>query len=231
MTDDILELFGYPAPRLLGPMLPVGSVTTLAGSEFDGVSTLAAAIAVSVASGEEIVPGWQPAWLAQKVVWFDYVSNRDEWSTVIDRICDGAKVERPSIIYTSLEAPFYAELARIEAPDIADPELAARVAAREAWGATPSPGLRVIDGAARAAGPGGGEALLRLYGALRGLTSLVVGDVTALSDGKAWGSAYGPVWWLRRPLEQPLLLSPTAGGEVQSLRVAHADDVIRFDRP
>jgi hypothetical protein len=35
MTDDILELFGYPAPRLLGPMLPVGSITTLAGVSTD----------------------------------------------------------------------------------------------------------------------------------------------------------------------------------------------------
>ena len=226
--------------RLLPPMLPAALPSVLFAPGGAGKTTLAAAIATSVSTGSEVIPGWSPS-VARPVVVLDWESTSSDWSNLLAAIAEGAKIEPPKIAYLGCSRPLADDIERVA-------ELVTGLGA----------GLAIVDSVGLALGMGRevgdpADAVLRLHQALRHLrvTSLLVDHVTGADIGqgvtgasKPYGSVYKinaarDVWELRREQEPQdgvaeILLVNTktnlaAKHSPIGLRVVYRDGAIRFE--
>jgi hypothetical protein len=174
-----------PAPgRLLDPILPADAATLLYGPGGSGKSTLAAAIALSVQTGREIVPGWKP--LSSPVLVLDWEASADEWNDRLAALSAGNCIDPPAIHYRRMEG-----------------SLAERVEELASFVTEYLIGLIIVDSVGMASGSSrdgsdANESALRLFAALRaiGATSLLVDHVAGaeLDKSAAIGKAYGSVY-------------------------------------
>lgn len=174
-----------PAPaRLLHPILPADAATLLYAKAGTGKSTLAAAIAVSVQCGVEIVPGWRP--LSAPVLVLDWEASAVEWNDRIQAISAGKSISPPAIHYRRMEGA-----------------LADRVEELAAFVMDHGIGLVVVDSVGMASGTSrdgsdANESALRLFSALRAIasTSLLVDHIAGaeLENHGAVAKAYGSVY-------------------------------------
>lgn len=173
------------APRyLLDPILPAGKATIFYGEGSVGKSTLAAAIAVSVQTGLEVIPGWHP--LAGNVLYLDWETDADDLDDKVRAIAAGAGIgDEISLLYRACAGPFAESL-----------EETARLVTEHTIR------LLVVDSLGMASGASdGGDAAdtaFRLFGAFRalGLTVLAL-DHVAKADLSAPNQAsrpYGSVY-------------------------------------
>lgn len=117
--DRILEVFcqavlgaereGEPivlvgrAPRramvehVLAPLIEAGQPTILYGAGGTGKTTLAAAAAVSIATGIEIIAGFRPT--QGQVLVLDWERSADDWNELVAAVAAGAGIDPPEIGY------------------------------------------------------------------------------------------------------------------------------------
>lgn len=173
-------------PKLLEPVLLRDAPAILFGPGGTGKSTLASAIAVSVAAGVEIVPGWLPAEPAP-VLYLDWEGTRAACNDRLAAICRGAEIDPPNGVYYRRCSGSLAD--QVE-------EIAAFVAEREI-------GLLLVDSVGLAAGTAreGGDAAesaFRLFEALRaiGRTALLIDHVAGaeLNGSAPTSKPYGSVF-------------------------------------
>jgi hypothetical protein len=171
-------------PRLLDPILPAEAATLLYGPGGSGKSTIAAAIALSVQTGREVVPGWKP--LSAPVLVLDWEASADEWNDRLVALSAGSRIDPPTIHYRRMEG-----------------SLAERVEEIAAFVTEHAIGLLIVDSVGMASGTSrdgsdANESALRLFAALRmiGATSLLVDHVAGaeLDKSAAIGKAYGSVY-------------------------------------
>ena len=77
-----------------------------------GKSWLALALAVSVTTGVEILPGYRPC-LRGTVLYCDYETDHDTVNARIKQIARGAEIEPPNILYLRMDGPFSDAVERI----------------------------------------------------------------------------------------------------------------------
>lgn len=188
-AGDAFQVIGQREPktepaRLLHPILPADATTLLYAKAGTGKSTLAAAIALSVQTGYEVVPGWRP--LSAPVLVLDWEASGDEWNDRIAALAAGIDVLAPAIHYRRMEGSLFE---RVE-------ELAAFVSDHTI-------GLVIVDSVGMASGTSrdgsdANESALRLFAALRAIggTSLLVDHVAGaeLGNNGATAKAYGSVY-------------------------------------
>jgi KaiC/GvpD/RAD55 family RecA-like ATPase len=175
-------------PRyLLEPAVPAGVTTILYGRGGAGKTTLALAMAVSVATQVEIIPGWRPVAPAYVLV-LDWENDLPTVSDTVMAIACGADVPVPEVGYRRCIRTFADDLEGI----------AEHLGSRgPAFLVVDSMGLAV--GAASAGGPAE-ESVERFFRAVRQL-----GDVTVLGidhqskagaakDQPGPDSLYGPIY-------------------------------------
>ena len=139
----------------------------------------AGAVAVSVRTGVEIVPGWHPA--SAPVYVLDWESGPERWANRLHAIAAGAGIEPVSIAYLRMARPLADDLERARA----------RV---EEHG----PGLVIVDSTVMASGGrGDGEgaeaSAVRLFAAFRELGCAVLGiDHVTKADSTSETPTAGP---------------------------------------
>ena len=184
-------------PKLLDPLLPLGQVSVVFAPGGVGKSTLAAAIAVTVASGEPVISGWSAT--RAPVLVLDYETTGEEWNDRVAAIAEGAGIDPPDITYRGCSKP-----------------LADDIEAVAAFATECRAGLVIVDSVGIASGSSregsdANESTVRLFAALRslGVTVLLVDHVkgedlqTSGPNSKPYGSIYKvnlarSVWELRR---------------------------------
>jgi len=188
-AGDAFQLVGQRDPRpeparLLHPILPMDAATLLYAKAGTGKSTLAAAIALSVQTGCEVIPGWRP--LSAPVLVLDWEASADEWNDRIAALSAGIDILAPAIHYRRMEGSL---VERVE-------EIAAFVTDHGV-------GLVVVDSVGMASGTSrdgsdANESALRLFSALRaiGTTSLLVDHIAGaeLDRSGAINKAYGSIY-------------------------------------
>jgi len=174
-------------PYMLYPLLVENKATILFGPEGAGKSYLAAAAAVSVRSGETIIPGWTPIG-RQPVLVLDWEDDEDEWNDRLARIAAGKGISPVDVAYRYGRGPL-----------VEDVEEIARIVAAQGGG------LIIVDSVSKAAPPGRegadpSDTANRLFAALRyiGGTCLLL-DHVPKATGKAgaerpYGSVMKPAW-------------------------------------
>lgn len=172
------DFIGQPTEMLLGTILPVGQSTVLFGAGEAGKSLLAAAIAVSVSTGVEVIPGWVPKDRLPVHV-YDWETSGDDWRRRASMIARGVGVTLPD------------DLRYLRAP-------ASVVDGREAihrHTADLRPGLVIIDSTGFALPIEGDNedprlGILELHRVLRdaGTTSLILDHLA--KNGGMYGSVY-----------------------------------------
>lgn len=191
-------------PFILAPLIWAGAPTLVFGAGGRGKSTLAAAAAVSVESGREIVPGWRP--LSAPALILDWEDSRSEWDRQIRAIARGAAIQVPTLAYKRM------------AGSLADQveEIAAHVTGKAI-------GLLVVDSVEAACGAGReaegfNERVERLFAALRHLdvATLLLDHVAGADLDRDGGTPkpYGGVFKLNRvraAYEVAAEHDPTAG--------------------
>ena len=166
------------------PILPRSKPTILYGEGGTGKSYLALALALSVETGEEIVPGWRP--IRAPTLYLDWETDADDLDCRVKAIAAGAGLDYPSLRYRSCAVPLASMV----------DGLAAEVAAQGI-------GLLAVDSVGLASGQGhegaeASETTLRLFAALRaiGTTSLLVDHVAKIEGAvetrhaRPYGSVY-----------------------------------------
>lgn len=81
----------------LSPLLQDGKATVVFGAGSSGKSTLAKAIALAVATGRDVVPGWHP--VQAPVLVLDWETDRDDWQEDVRSLAAGAGVPMPGSIH------------------------------------------------------------------------------------------------------------------------------------
>lgn len=174
-----------PPTMLVSRVVAEGMATHMYGAGGVGKSTLAAAIAVSLQTGREIVPGFEVP-LTAPVLILDYEARPDDWSRRIAAIANGAGIRPPEIAHRRMSGSFAASVEEIAA--FADREGIALV---------------VVDSLGLALGVGregadANDSTLRLYAALRelGRASLLVDHIAGrdLENPGAAAKSYGSVY-------------------------------------
>jgi hypothetical protein len=227
--------------RDLDPWLPHGHPSVLFAPGGSGKSTVAAAAAVSLEAGVEVIPGFRPP-RRQRVLILDWESCADDWSTLLAGVSEGAGLEAPRIAYLAMTRPLADDVERV-----------AEVVSER------SIGVIVVDSVGLALGMGRdvgdpADAVLRLHQAIRHLrvTSLLLDHVSGAdiatgtnAASRPYGSVYKlnaarDVWELRREHEprdgvaQVLLIHAKANlsglHAPIGLRIIHAGGVVRFER-
>lgn len=170
---------------LLEPMLVRGTPTILYGAEGTGKSTLAAALAVSVATGTPCLSAWHVPSPARVLV-LDWEGNADAWNGLIAACAYGADLAPPDVLYRPMAAALTTDLHTI-----------ARIVTED------EVGLLIIDSVGLASpsareGTDANDAALRLFSSVRHLkvTSLLIDHVSKSdasgSDSRPYGSVYKP---------------------------------------
>lgn len=77
-----------------------------------GKSWLALALAVSVTTGVEILPGYKPL-LRGNVLYLDWETDHDTLNARVQQIARGAGIEYPNILYLRMDGPFSDAVERI----------------------------------------------------------------------------------------------------------------------
>ncbi len=166
---------------LIYPLLPAGKATVLFGDGGTGKSYMAVAMAVSVKTGREVIPGLHPNVMGE-VLYLDWETDADDMNMRIRNVCAGLDIEPVNIRYRSCSRVL---------SDIVE-SVMVEVAARDVV-------LVVIDSAALAMGGAAHEsadpadAVVRFYSALRevGVTTLIIDHVAKSgTSGKPYGSTY-----------------------------------------
>lgn len=129
------ELAAAP-PRVVDPYLPE-AVTLVWAPQGTGKSTVAVAMAVTLESYVEILPGWHPR-EQRKVLILDWEASAQEWNDRIVRVAAGIGDEPPAIAYRRMRRPLAEQVE----------EIAAEIDRRGI-------GYLVIDSYEKAAGAGG----------------------------------------------------------------------------
>lgn len=168
------------------PILPLSRPVVVFGEGGVGKSTVAAAVAVSVASGLSAVEGWtveQPG----PVLVLDWEADHAEWSMLIASIANGLGIEVPkNIHYRRGTGPLPDQL----------PDIAQHVAQHGTV-------LVIVDSVglampSRAEGADANEGALKLFSALRHLqlTTLLVDHIAGVNMGAERGAPkmYGSVY-------------------------------------
>jgi hypothetical protein len=213
------ELLGSDKPPeelkfMLWPMLPAKSPTILFGEGGTGKSTLAGAIAVSVAGGVPAVPGWKVD-QAGPVLIIDWEADSEAWSRHVAQVCRGLGIDIPGTLhYRAGAGPLTDQL----------DDVAQHVAQHGI-------GLLIIDSVglampSRSDGADANESALRLFSALRYLdvTSLLIDHVAGVDMGregpvsKPYGSVYK--WNLARNVFE-LRQQPSGDEDVMTLALFH----------
>lgn len=89
---------------LLAPMIHPQLPCVLFGKGGAGKSTLAAAVAMSLQTGAELVPGWRPSVRAPVLILdFEAISRRWDWT--IKALAAGAGIEPPGLAYRAQSRP------------------------------------------------------------------------------------------------------------------------------
>ncbi|HEY8673876.1 MAG TPA: hypothetical protein VIM76_08985 [Candidatus Dormibacteraeota bacterium] len=104
MRDDTIALF-VDTPRLLGPLLEDGRVTTLVGPPGLELAALTCAVAVAYQSGREVVPGWTPQGLGDVTI-AAYAADWATWRGLLADVCAVAGVEDPSVYVRCRDNPW-----------------------------------------------------------------------------------------------------------------------------
>jgi HK97 family phage prohead protease len=186
--------------NLLGP-LPRDAVTTLIGGSGLELARLTAAIAISVTTGREVVPGWKPA-SAEEVSVFCYGGDWVFWKSLVVDICHDTEVAVPMIDFRFPTDPLLARPAEEPDPDLVAyhaPYRLADAAAAEGAGRIATNRLFVVVGLVAAVDYGMDCAMLELYRLFEGVTTLMVGETTAfhednqLAADERWAGDFGPV--------------------------------------
>jgi hypothetical protein len=221
-AGDSFELVGQRLPepepgRILHPILPADAATLLYAKAGTGKSTLAAAIAVAIQTGREVVPGWRP--LSAPVLVLDWEASAKEWNHRVAAIAAGIDITSPAIHYRRMDG---ALADRVE-------ELAAFITER-------SVGLLIVDSVGMAIGTSrdgadANDSALRLFAALRaiGTTSLLVDHIAGaeLDKSGAVSKAYGSVYKMnlaRAAYELCRETDPSQGRAELVLRQAKVND-------
>jgi len=184
-----LEPIGHdairPEPSYVVKPLVLGDVATiLFAKEGTGKSTLAAAIALSAASGVPVFTGWEVAEPTPVLV-LDWETSRADWNDHVARMAAGCDIPVPRNI-------FYEPMARAITKDLRETEQLVK---------SHDAGLVVVDSVMMASPPGSGEAAdsaLELFRGLRelGVTSLLIDHLnkqTPSGEGaRPYGSVYKP---------------------------------------
>lgn len=154
-------------PMLLAPLMPARRPTILFGEGGGGKSLLAAACAVSVASGVPLVDSWHVGG-PKPVLVLDWEADVEEWNDRIADLCEGHDIRPPRIIYRGCSGSLVDQVE----------EVSRNIAQHGAQ-------LLVVDSVGMASpstreGGDANEGALRLFGALRilGVTTLLVDHVT-----------------------------------------------------
>lgn len=181
-----LETASFPIEmtNMVSPVLPLNVPTVLFAPFSTGKSTLAAAVALSVSLGVEVVPGWRP--LSGPVVILDWEDQPKPWQDRLRQLARGVGAGSQgigTIKYRSCYRPLPDDLESIAG--FCDEVGAALV---------------IVDSVGLAAGISEGDAAdgaVRLFAALRavGRTSLLIDQVsseTARQEGPATKS-YGSI--------------------------------------
>lgn len=182
---------GRRAPRpqvefVLEPLLPVGKPTILYGQEGTGKSTLAANIAVAVASGQRTFSRWHVP-RPRGVLVLDWEADEADWNDLVAAVAAGNGIEVPETIWHSACArPLTDDVHRV-----------ARLVQEHAVG------LVIVDSVGLASpstrdGADAAEGALRLFSGLRalGTTSLLIDHVNKSDESgrnsRPYGSVYKP---------------------------------------
>lgn len=96
------ELAAAP-PRVVDPFLPE-AVTLVWAPQGTGKSTFAVAVAVTLESYVEVLPGWHPR-EQRRVLILDWEASAQEWNDRIVRVAAGIGDEPPSIAYRRMRRP------------------------------------------------------------------------------------------------------------------------------
>jgi len=91
-------------PRMLGDMCVENEVTLIYAAMGTGKSTLGGAIAVSLQTGKEIIPGWKPAKTGPVLI-VDGEWSFGSWNNKVAEIAAGFGIEPPEIHYRRLSGP------------------------------------------------------------------------------------------------------------------------------
>lgn len=168
---------------LLRPMLPDGKPTILFGAEGTGKSTLAAAIAVTVATGQPCLGGWSVDQTRQVLI-LDWESSPADWNDLIAAVACGVDQEPPDVLYREMAQALTSDLYSV-----------ARIVAEN------DVGLVIIDSVGLASpsakeGSDANDAAVRLFSALRHLrtTTLLIDHVTKSDDSGTTSRPYGSVY-------------------------------------
>jgi hypothetical protein len=101
-------------PRIIDPYLPMGP-TLVWAPQGVGKSTLAAAVAVTLESYAEVIPGWHPTTMTHVLV-LDWEASPIEWNDRIARISAGVGLEEPpSVLYRRPRRPLAEQIESIAA--------------------------------------------------------------------------------------------------------------------
>lgn len=182
---------GRRPPRIdpgmrLEPLLPVGKTTILFGDGGAGKSSLAQAIAVSVASGETVIPGFEPR--SAPVLYLDWETDADDVDARIKAIARGAGIsEIPEIGYRACVGAF-----------VDQTEDVVRIVDEGHVGLVVIDSVEMASASTRGEGSDANEAAIRLFSALRHLhtTVLAIDHVSKASSesssgaGKPYGSTF-----------------------------------------
>lgn len=115
-SEPALWIGNLPAPIdggwLVEGLLERNQNNSLHGDGAVGKSWLALALAVSVTTGREILPGYRPL-LRGNVLYLDWETDHDTLNARVQQIARGAGIEPPNIRYMRMDGPFADAVERV----------------------------------------------------------------------------------------------------------------------
>ena len=115
-ADPAVWIGNLPAPIdggwLVEGILERNQNNSIHGDGATGKSWLALAIAVSITTGVEILPGYRPM-LRGTVLYCDYETDHDTMNARVQQIARGAGIDPPDILYLRMDGPFADNVERI----------------------------------------------------------------------------------------------------------------------
>lgn len=91
------------APRVIDPYLPE-AVSLLWAPQGTGKSTFAVAVALTLETYAEVIPGWHPR-TERRVMVLDWEASGQEWNDRLLRVAAGVGLEPPVIAYRRMRRP------------------------------------------------------------------------------------------------------------------------------